>query len=474
MKKTIALIYGIALLATACSKEETYTFKPVDKVSNIEDAQDVLDKKTTDPSGAGSSITLEIPKQTGASTLQIPESLTQENTPEITLKLESGFELLTVSDKNSSKQFNGTVNIVTSSNNTGALSFDLPGAVVTLNGKYNSISGPASIENKSEASTSGARAGILVIAEQAQVDRLAIASGIVKVYGVLNTANVNRNSGTKLLKAMGTSSSFATALEETGYDGVILGSGTYSETSAVQVNRPFVIYGPNHGVNPNTKGWTQAERKPEAVLSVKFDVNRNASDKGDIIVDGVKFTGDTYIKLAKHRNGKHVESRIVNCVIENTESVSNGFFYVWTPAETIEFSNNRVIDVKMSSAGSGDNSGVLIWRTDNVSVEGNYFSRTSDASGMTSNAALDISANEDKTDVISELALRGNYVGTGLCVKLKGKAYPTDKITGNTFAGGRGDKGCFVLFLKDFSETEANAIKNGNTFLDDSALKKKF
>lgn len=465
MRKILWLVCGIAVLASACSKDDDKGYNPVKKVTNVDGAQNALEEKASNPKGDNKPITVEMPALTGESQLQIPENLNGANTPAINLKTMSGFESFTVSDKNAEKPFDGVVNIETSSDNTGNLTIDLPGATVTVNGKFPSIAGTA--VNRAVA---GVRVDKLVIAEQGQVESLVLASGVAEVYGTLNMDNVTKSSEAKILKSLLPTESFGAVLSVPGYDGAILRDGIYSEAAAVQINRPFIIYGPNRGINPNTQ-----TRKAEAVVSIKFEVNTDASNSGDVIVDGLKFTGDTYIILNKNVNYKHKESKVLNCIIENTSSKSNAFFYVWMPAEKIEFSYNKVSNVAMNSEGKGDNTGIIIWRTDDVKVIGNTFNRDSATSGMTSNAALDISANDQNSgdDVINSLVVQNNYVGTGLCVKFAGDVYPIDDVTGNTFAGGRGERGCFVLFKRDFTEVELATVTASNIFLDDSAVRKK-
>jgi pectin methylesterase-like acyl-CoA thioesterase len=242
---------------------------------------------------------------------------------------------------------------------------------------------------------------------------------------------------------------------------ILVLSGTYDEN--ITIKRSVKLHGANEGINPNKPDWTQAERKTETVLTgfITADVNVE-----HIEINGFKFT--------KGENGEggaldftlggHSTVKIYNCIAEDTyanaEHRGSGFMYVTNHGTgsprngTVEFVNNRLINTHGSNAAG--TSGVLIWNTDDIKANGNYFFRTDENTGMTSNAALNLLGQDGAMEI------KDNCF-EDLIIKLDGTNFAADSITGNIFTGREG-KSNILEFTTIRTPEEIEFLAENNTY----------
>ena len=123
-------------------------------------------------------------------------------------------------------------------------------------------------------------------------------------------------------------------------------------------------------------------------------------------------------------------------------------------SENVEFINNRLIDTH------GDNtagtSGVLIWNANNVKAYGNYFHRTQDTAGMTSNAALNLLGQNGAVEI------QNNYFDD-MIIKLDGTSFNAYAIKGNVFTGRIG-KSNILEFTTIRTLEEVEFLEKNNTY----------
>ena len=244
-------------------------------------------------------------------------------------------------------------------------------------------------------------------------------------------------------------------------DTVLVTAGTFDEN--VTIDKSIKLHGANAGVNPNNPDWTPAARKAETVFTGFIVADAKVQE---IEIDGFKFTkgsGGTGGVL-DFRAGGYGKVKVSNCIAEDTYADSahggSGFLYVTNHASggqrtgTVELVNNRLVDTHGSNTAG--TSGVLIWNTDNVRANGNYFSRTDETTGMTSNAALNLVGQ----DGIMEI--QDNYFDD-LIIKLDGTNFAADAIKGNTFTG-RAWKSNILEFTTLRTLEEIEFLKENNTY----------
>lgn len=458
MKKLFIVLTAVSMTAFSCSKvhvdlgyQENYV------VDNVEEAQDILNDKLNNQDGNGSPVSIEI-KEVGANDeIIIPAGLTETNTPEITIDLKSTFTgKFLVLDQNQTRHYDGMVNITAPAANNGELEIDLPSADVHIHGKYSEVDAIVSSNS-------------LFVESDCTIGMLHLQQGNAVIFGTVNDFEIHP--GATYMPKIGTGLPYTTISEALADDqakGVVLAAGTHSETDVIVIDRPFTIYGPNYGVNPNNADWTPATRTPEAIVKCQFRISRQGDDNGEIIVDGVEFTGLAWINMM---DGGYQNSMVNNCIIHDTDdtndNINSGFIYInrgtgGTPAFT--FNNNRVSNV--NSQNPLGSSGVLFWGVDKLTANGNFFTRTNSTSGMSSNAAIQIGPDTDGP--LTSVIIQNNRI-EDMCVKIDATNYPLDQIKGNVFTG-RVGAACFALFNREWTAAEDAQIKAANTIPADSKV----
>src|SRR5690554_4334416 len=207
---------------------------------------------------------------------------------------------------------------------------------------------------------------------------------------------------------------------------IIVGAGTYEED--LLINKSIILQGANVGINPNNSDWSLAVRGSETIYTGVITASK---DVKNIEIDGFKFTkseddsGGALDFLA----GGYEKVKVINNIADSTY-YGSGFMYVsGQRSQDVEFVNNRLIDTHgNNSAGT---SGVLIWNTDNIKVNGNYFYRTDNTTGMTSSAALNLLGQNGVVE------LKDNYF-EDMIIKFDGTNFSADEISGNFFTGRNG------------------------------------
>lgn len=232
---------------------------------------------------------------------------------------------------------------------------------------------------------------------------------------------------------------------------IIVGAGTYEED--LLINKSIILQGANVGINPNNSDWSLAVRGSETIYTGVITASK---DVKNIEIDGFKFTkseddsGGALDFLA----GGYEKVKVINNIADSTY-YGSGFMYVsGQRSQDVEFVNNRLIDTHgNNSAGT---SGVLIWNTDNIKVNGNYFYRTDNTTGMTSSAALNLLGQNGVVE------LKDNYF-EDMIIKFDGTNFSADEISGNFFTG-RNGRSNILEFTTIRTLEEVEFLKDNNTY----------
>jgi hypothetical protein len=242
---------------------------------------------------------------------------------------------------------------------------------------------------------------------------------------------------------------------------ILVSAGTFDED--ITIKRSIKLFGANAGINPNNTDWSLAERRPETVFTGFIKAEAGVEN---IEIDGFKFTKGANGEggALNFTLGGHTTIKIYNCIAEDTyanaEHRGSGFMYVTNHGPggprngTVEFINNRLINTHGSNTAG--TSGVLIWSTNNVIANGNYFSRTDEETGMTSNAALNLLGQ------FGTVEIKNNYFDD-MIIKLDGTSFDADAIIGNVFTGREG-KSNILEFTTIRTPEEIEFLAENNTY----------
>lgn len=204
-------------------------------VSSIEAVNDILINDAIN--APGQPITITVKEFVGNDTpITIPNEVTADTTPSITLNLSAGVESskkITIGDGDNATAFTGTINVTVPAESAGNLEIKAPNAHVVINGTYTDVT----------ASTSGTT---LVVEADCTVNKLIVASGNVEIFGTV-TSFGEVAEGSKIFWAANDAASLKAVLAKTtNNDGVILTAdidlGTTTDQALITLNRAGYIF----------------------------------------------------------------------------------------------------------------------------------------------------------------------------------------------------------------------------------------